>query len=79
MIVTSFKLKNEQKASGIDMEMSDAETAIEGLTEKKMQLNEWIEMAHRGRGIENIKTKRMWRKDIMKRSIRSDTLFARKK
>lgn len=61
MIATSFKLKNEQKASGIDMEMSDAETAIEGLTEKKMQLNQWIEMAHRGSGIENIKTKRMWK------------------
>jgi len=33
VIVTSFKLKNELKASGIDTEMLDAETAIEGLIE----------------------------------------------
>ena len=45
-----YQLKNEQKASGIDIEMSDAETAIEGLIEK------WMEMAHTGRGIENMKT-----------------------
>lgn len=60
MIATSFKLKNEQKASGIDRQAEGSKTS-------------------RQRECGRQAMERMEQKDIMKRSIRSDTLFARKK
>lgn len=59
MIATSFKLKNEQKASGIDRQAEGSKTSRQRECGQAME--------------------RMEQKDIMKRSIRSDTLFAQKK